>query len=805
MIRRLAMLAALSLALSSIVFAGEIRLPTGVFLDPVAPAHRLGNFPLAIAVAPEGNRAVVLLSGWREHGIEVIDLKSGEVVQKIAQPAAFIGLAFSPDGKSLYASGGNEDTIVRYRWIDGKAVPDGEIHLAAKKPDTPGTRYAAGIAPSRDGRFLYVAENLGDALAVVDLATGKVIQRMRTDRYPYGVAVAKNGEVFVSAWGDDSVISFVPDERGLLDRHRRTEVVRHPAALLVDDEGGRLYVASPSTDRIAVIDIATGDVLKVLSDRAPSGPSEGVTPNALAMSPDGSRLYVAEADANAVGVFALSAATSGCRDARGDDSLVGRIPVEWYPAALATANERLLVVNAKGNGTSPNPDLVQSDKDIPDDSTDYTLGQLHGSLITIPMAIGGDELAAFSKRVTMANGWNPERTAAAYPPFRHVIYIIKENRTYDQVFGDVAEGDGDPTLLFFGRDVTPNHHALAKRFGLFDRFFVNAEVSAQGHNWSTAAYSTDYVEKTVPSEYSERGREYDYEGTNRWQFVDEDDDVAAPAMGYIWDAAIRKGVTVRDYGEFVWNSMDEPADSPDKWKVTRRALIGRVNTQFPPYDLDISDQTRVDVWMKDFENFVETGEMPGLQIVRLPNDHTSAGTPGRPTPQAYVADNDLGLGRIVEAVSKSRFWKDTVIFVLEDDAQDGPDHVDSHRAPMLVISAWNRGGVFHRFANTTDILATIEEILGLDALSTFDFHGRPLREIFASKPDLRPYAAEKPAIDMDAKNPKKTWAAKESAKLDLRRDAADEDAFNRILWKMIKGDAPYPGPTRQPAGLAWSR
>jgi len=369
-----------------------------------------------------------------------------------------------------------------------------------------------------------------------------------------------------------------------------------------------------------------------------------------------------------------------------------------------------------------------------------------------------------------------------YPPFKHVIYIIKENRTYDQVLSDLPQGDGDKSLLFFPRAVSPNHHALAERFGLFDRFFCNAEVSSQGHVWSTAAYVTDYGEKTIPSLYSDRRN-----GADR-------DDVDEPASGYIWNAAIRKGLKLRNYGEF-----GEPVakSNPVRYHAVKPALDPYTSPEYPAFNMRIPDQVRVDVWLKEFQQYVREGNLPDLEIMHLPADHTSGGRPGMPTPRAHMADNDLALGRIVEAVSKSRYWKDTVVFVLEDDAQDGPDHVDSHRSVLLVISAYNRGGLIHRFINTTDVFATMEEILGLDKLSKFDYYGRSLREMFTDKPNLTPYAAAKPEQRLDELNPKQGANAQASLELDLDRvDAADEDSFNRILWSLIKGPQPYPGTKR---------
>jgi YVTN family beta-propeller protein len=676
--------------------------------------------------------------------------------------------------------------VFRYEWRNGELGAVKRIELRAKDPKKPGVRYPAGLAFSRDGKRLYVAENLSDTVAVIDVASQKVAQRVQTDRYPYAVVVSRRGDVYVSSWGDNTVVRFTSRRDGAILRERRISVARHPSAMLLDDTRQRLYVASASTDSISIVDVATGSVVNTLHDAPPGPIREGSTPNALALSRSG-RLFVAEADANAVAVFSAGA-------------LAGRIPTAWYPAALVIHGDSLIIVNAKGNGTAPNPALTQPDKKRPPKSRDYTLGQLNGSVMTVSARLTADELRTLSKRVTAANGWGASRSAPRYPPLKHVIYIIKENRTYDQVFGDIPSGDGDSSLLFFGRDVTPNHHALAERFGLFDRFFVNSEVSADGHNWSTAAYATDYVQKTTPSNYSSRGRTYDYEGSNRDRVVDDDDDAAAPAAGYLWDLAVRKGITLRNYGEFV--AKEEVAGTV-RLTPTRRALLDRTNLAFAPFDLDVPDQQRADAWIADLKDFSARTEMPALQILHLPNDHTHGGTAGKLTPRAYVADNDLALGRIIEALSNSPFWKDTVVFVVEDDAQDGPDHVDSHRSPLLTISPYSRAGVIHRFANTTDVLATIEEILGLESLSSFDGYGRPLRDIFGTQPDLTPYISLMPAVDRTERNPPDTDAAKESARLDFgHADVADDDLFNRVLWKMIKGSAPYPAPRRAPLGGA---
>jgi YVTN family beta-propeller protein len=755
------------------VCASAQQLPTGATLDPVAPSHAVGNFPTAAVLTPERDRVALLLCGWRQpgEGIQVVDRASGKIEQTLPLNAAFLGLAFAPDGKTLYASGGNDDVVHVFRWSDRRATADGTIALAPPKrdPKQPGRVYPAGLALSPDGKRLYVVENLGDGIDVIDTATRHVVQRLTTERYPYGVAVAANGDVYVSCWGDHTIDVFRPS-KGLLTRRARIVVGRHPSALAI--HGKRLYATCATTDTIVVVDTTTNKVIKTLSDAAPSGPREGSTPNALAIAHD--RIFVAEADNNAVAVF----------DAK-TYAMLGRVPVEWYPAALLAAGNDVVVVNAKGRGAGPNPHGPQPDKRLPND--DYTLGQLNGTVLSFSAVLPRAELALLAKRVAKANGWKAREGAPKYPPFKHVVYVIKENRTYDQVLGDVKEGDGDPSLQFFGADSAPNHRALAARFGLFDRFFVNAEVSADGHNWSTAAYVSDYTTKAVQVQYGKRGRTYDYEATNRDALVDDDDDVAAPSTGYLWDLAARKGISLRNYGEFV-------VQDKNAYLGARRALAGTTVPDYPGFDMKIPDQKRADIWIRELDDFVKRGSMPALEIVRLPNDHTNGTAEDMPTPRAYMADNDLALGRMIEALSASPFWRDTAVFVLEDDAQAGPDHVDSHRSLLYVISAYNRPGTIHRFVNTTDVIATMEEILGLGSLSQFDHFGRPLRGIFTAQPDLTPYKARPPAVDLNEKNPKAVKpAAPEHAQLDFSRaDAIDDDLFNRILWKAIKGDVPYP-------------
>ncbi|MGC9952465.1 MAG: alkaline phosphatase family protein [Bryobacteraceae bacterium] len=603
------------------------------------------------------------------------------------------------------------------------------------------------------------------------MASSRVVGRFPTDRYPYAVAAASNDRVYVSAWGANTISIFQTRADGTLVAAGKLRVGPRPSALLSNASGSRLFVALAAADQVAVVDTGKKKVLRYLSDAAPAGPSEGSTPNALALSIDESKLFAAEADNNAIAVLDVSE-NRAVRSEPAKPPLAGRIPTDWYPTAVLDTGGQLLMLCGKGHGSHANPDGPTPGEGIRR-PFGYDLGQLNGTLRILPGHLSADGLAGYSRRVADANNWRERRSTKVYPPFKHVIYIIKENRTYDQVLGDLTEGDGDPHLVFFGRDVSPNHHGLAERFGIFDRFFTNAEVSSQGHIWSTAAYVTDFGEKMVPSAYSDRREGVDGEE------VDE------PINGFLWTLARKKGVRFRDYGEMM--------QAPEGWPVTQRELGSDVSPTYPVFDLKIADQARADAWIAELNKFVNDGKMPELEVMHLPSDHTSGGRAGYPTPRAYMADNDLALGRIVEALSKSPFWRDTVVFVLEDDSQAGPDHVDCHRSVFFAISAYNRPGTIHRFINTTDVVAAIEDTLGLSRLSKYDYFSRSLADIFAATPDMSSWTAIAPQVDMHEMNLSTTAAARMSEALDFSGpDRVNDVVFNNILWLMLKGSEPFP-------------
>ena len=756
------------------------RLPTGATLDPAGVSIPLGSMPVAMTFSPDSSRIVAVLSGYRKQGFQVVDGASHRVLQTVDQPSAFLGACFSPDGRTLYVSGGNEDRVLVYAWGDSATLRD-SIMLAAPPDSNGGRVYPAGLAMSPDGSRLYVAGNLADSLLAVDPRSHRVVQRFATGRYPYDVTVDRDGKVYVSAWGGEWIATFVPRGSGLA-AGPRIPVGRHPSAMALDADGRHLYVACAASDLVAVVDTHSDSVLTTLDDAAPESPREGSTPDGLCLSPDGRRLYVAEADNNAVAVFDVSGLGSGSTPATA--ALLGRIPTQWYPTDVLAEGSSLWVLNGKGAGTAPNPQRSQPGRRKPGDARQYTLGQTSGTLGILTVPADGD-LAALSRRVAVANHWSEAPASPALPPFRHVVYIIRENRTYDQVLGDLHGADGDTSLTFFPRAVTPNAHALAERFGIFDRFHVNGEVSGDGHNWTDAAYASDYVEKTIPSVYAGRGRSYDYDGLNRDTVAG--DDANEGSRGYLWDAAVRAGVSLRNYGEFTH------MDKRGRWVANKPLLAARTDPAYPGWDLAVPDTTRANRWLAEFEHQAAGDSMPALSILYLPNDHTAGARAGLPTPRAYAADNDLALGRIVEALSRSRYWSSTVLFVLEDDAQDGPDHVDSHRSPLLVISAYNRPGVYHRFANTTDVLATIGRILHLGAMSKFDRFGRTIAECFGATADPTAYHALHSEVPGGEINSDSTRAAVLSRQLDLtREDRANVAALNHILWLAVKGPQPAP-------------
>jgi YVTN family beta-propeller protein len=775
--------------------SGAILLPNQWSLRPAGKQLPLGDFPVNLALHPSGQWLAVLHAGFGTHEVVIVDLNRNrqKITSRVTLDQTFYGLAWSPDGRKLFASGGEFEVVHSFTFGRG-LLSQHEEWPVAKLSDTfiPG-----GLALDPKGRTLCVAGTWGDAVCLLPLDNpdNRLTITLPKESHPYTCLVEPKGKrLFVSLWNQKGV-AFID-----LDSHKVADTwptENHPTEMVLSPDGRTLYVACANSTKVSVLDADTGKGLETIAcSLYPAAPT-GNTPNSLCLTPDGSLLFVANADANNLAVINVSE--------RGQAKPQGFIPVGWYPTSVRynPADKKLYVANGKGttplaNPQGPNPNLSEKHPTV----RAYIATLFHGTLSTLDMPTP-ERIAEYSKQAIDCSplrhdlgvtGPVPEgspipRKPGESSPIKHCIYIIKENRTYDQVFGDMKEGNGDPGLCLFPEKVTPNHHKLVREFVLLDNFYCDGEVSADGHEWSMGAYATDFVEKTWPLVY--RGsplKKLTYPAEGNFE-------IARPAGGYFWDRCAEAKVSYRSYGEFVRNGKTEKDPATTKVK----ALEGHFDPQFRGFDLDYPDQKRADRFLEELQRFEREGEMPRLIILRLPNDHTSGTKEGKPTPTAAVADNDLALGRVVEAVSKSKFWKETAIFSIEDDAQNGPDHVDAHRTVALVISPYTkRGHVDSTLYSTSSMLRTMELILGLQPMSQFDAAARPMVHSFRAKADARPYEHVVPQADLKEKNTKDAWGAKLSEGFDLtKEDAADDLLLGEVIWRSVKGaDSPMPPPVR---------
>jgi DNA-binding beta-propeller fold protein YncE len=770
---------------------GTTLLPNGWSLKPAGRHIPLGDFPVNLALHPGGQWLAVLHAGAGDHEIALVDLKKAKIVSRVVIEQAFYGLCFSPDGSQLFASGGEEEVVHRYDFADGLLS-----HHRAIKIVEPAEKFIpAGLAFDPRGTTLAVAGPWGDAIALVRPDEPAPPRKVALDKesFPYACQFDRQGDrVFVSLW-NKAAVAVIETRTGQLTATWPTE--SHPTEMVLSPDGKTIFIACANSTRVSVFDTATGKGLQTISCALYPAVPKGNTPNSLCLTPDGKLLFVANADNNNVAVFNV--------EDRAESKPLGFIPAGWYPTSVRynPADKRLYVANGKGdrsfaNVQGPNPNVPAAQQTL----REY-IGQLMRGTLGIIEFPTPEKMATYSKTAYACSplkadqGVTVERPADSpvpgkvgdASPIKNVIYIIKENRTYDQVFGDVKEGNGDPALCLFPERVTPNHHKLTREFVLLDNFYCDGEVSADGHEWSMGAYATDFVEKVWPLVYRPEPRKkigYPSEGSYP---------IATPAGGYIWDRCADAKVTYRSYGEWIENAKKVG----DPGKARSKALEGHFDPLFRGFDLDYSDQKRADRFIEELKGFEEKGEMPHFIVLRLPNDHTAGQKVGSPTPTAYVADNDLALGRVVEAVSRSKFWKETAIFVLEDDAQNGPDHVDAHRTVGLVVSPWTkRKHVDSTLYSTTSMLRTMELILGLKPMSQFDAAARPMYASFQGKADETAYEHVVPAVDLKAKNTRTAWGAKMSEKFDLtKEDAVDDLVFNEVIWRSVK-DSPMPPPVR---------
>jgi YVTN family beta-propeller protein len=810
---------------------GRIVVPTNQILKPAGKQVTFPGRPVDLALIDEDRTLVVKNRG----DLIFLDVATAKIEQTLKSPAGFSAVGLVVRDGDIYVSDSGKHIRVARRQKGGRFAWLKVIELS--KPKVGGDVYPTGLCRGA-GAELWAASSRGNSVQLLDLAAGEIKQVVPVGVAPYTICRPKPERVYVSNWGGDvpgdkepnAPSSKTPtriDARGIANRGtvsvlepasgkwRLRKSIRaglHPSGMVASKDGRFVYVANANSDTISVIDTNAETVVETIICRPEARLPFGSGANALALSPDGGTLYVANGTNNCLAVVRLGARAGG-GDVRPERSAVaGLIPTGWYPGAVLVSadGKKLFVANVKGHGSLSQPRPAEKGKnshdhlgsvsliDVPDDAqlARYT-GEVNANNRLAYSLAGLEKPHADVKPVPV-----PRRHGEP-SVFRHVIYIIKENRTYDQVFGDMKEGEGDPRLTIYGEKVTPNHHALAREFTLFDNFYCSGVLSADGHQWVNEAYVVDYLEKS----FGRFTRSYPYEGS---------DPLAFASSGFLWDNALARKKTFRNYGEFVkttlpkgttWTDVyNDYKDRAGKFKIETKpnveALTPFTRAGYPSFPLTVPDVWRARLFLEDLKDYERKGEFSHLTYLCLPADHTSGTKPNMPTPEAAVADNDLALGQVVEAVSKSRFWKDTCIFVVEDDPQAGFDHIDAHRTVALVISPYTRRKfVDHTNYNQTGMVKTIELILGLPPMNQIDLSATPMRRCFQAAPDLTPYTCRPNQIPLDRMNPPlkklqgqaRHWAEK-SLELDLdEADEADEDTLNRILWHAARGDeTPYP-------------
>ena len=921
-----------ALVLGPVTLAAQtVDLPTSKQLIGEIPGHpqRLNSLPMSMAVSPDGRYVVTVNAGFGtfesqyEQSLAVLDTQTGVLADypdsrtlvQIAKQTLYSGLAFSRDGKHVYASmgsitnpagDGKDETgsgVVVYSFTAGKIAPERLIHLPLEQlapgrktkliggvDGDKGVPFPAAIAVvgPADSEKLLVADNLSDVVLLLDAANGAIEKRFDLSEsdavpatYPIALAVSKDGKrAFVALWNASEVVELdlakgtVGRKLALLKPPSAVAPGTHPCALEFSPDGKTLYVALANRDAVAALNVGPGvhgdqfSVKGYFDTRLPGQSYFGAEPEALAVNADGSRLYVADAASDAVAVIDTTKLTLKASK-RGMVEPIGFVPTEWMPMSMAflpsASGGKLYVATAKGKGTGPN-NFPQRDTGAAQGKkllrkTTYIATLLYGSLATLDATEVEKDLPRWTSVVLESNRMKAAAEKIAFAGgaqdrIKHVIYIIKENRTYDQVFGDLKKdgrpvGNGDPSLTMYGEAITPNLHKLALQFGVLDNFFDSGEVSGDGHVWSTAAIGTDYLEKTWQQNYRGTQRTYDYEGVvaEGYPLLQKIPDVNEPASGYLWGNLAAHGKSYYHFGEFIATTFcnevktANPQQGPmleggncarkaiasgealpaewgggvNKWAwpiplmasniATKPELVGHFAPESPDFNLFVPDQVRVEIFLRHLKAWVADKEqgkdtMPNFVLLRLGDDHTAGTRPGGPTPKSSVADNDLAVGRAVEAISHSPFWDDTAFFILEDDAQDGGDHVDAHRSLAVVVSKYAPhaadGAPFvdSRFYSTVSVIRTMESLLGLPPMNNNDAFSSMISTLFTGPGDQPAYTADFSNRDNSliyTANAKTAPGAKESMKMDFRHaDHADAQKLNVILWKDAMGNAAVP-------------
>lgn len=767
---------------------GRIMLPTGWSLSPAGKSLHLGDLPLNIAVSNSKKLLAVTNNGQSDQTIFLIDPVNQRILDTILVGKSWLGLTFSTDEQTLYASGGNDNWVMSFDVSTKKLMPKDTFLMGKPWPEPIGP---AGLAIDDKRSLLYCVTMENYSLYIFDLRKKQPFKRIPLGAEAYACLLSPDRKnLYISCWGCDKVQIFNTEKEEISGS---VPVGDNPNDLCISKSGKFLYVANANDNSVSVIDLAKKVVIETLNAALYPGAPSGSTTNSVALSEDEKTLYVANADNNCLAVFDVSNP--------GHSRSKGFIPVGWYPTCVRFANNTIYVANGKGfqsyaNPNGPDPSkkkqkvIYQGGDPNKKTPVQYIGGLFHGTLSMIP-APDEKQMLVYTQMVYRNTPYKKQletegegKTGNPVPqhvgdvsPIKYVFYIIKENRTYDQVLGDEPRGNGDTNLTLFGKKITPNQHKLENDFVLLDNFFVIGEVSADGHNWSMGAYATDFLEKTWPTGYGGRGGNYSAEGGR---------EVANNKDGFIWDMCRKYGVSYETYGEFA-----------DDFKPNIPVLSGHVSQKFEGWNQDIMDTTRYFQWQREFDSLLAIGKVPQLNTLRFINDHTQGLHKGARTPFAEVADNDLATGLFVEHLSKSPIWDKCAVFILEDDAQNGSDHVDAHRSACFLAGGFvKRNFVDHTFYTTLSVLKTIELVLGLPPMSQHDAAATPMWRCFNDTVNAKGFTALGAEIDLQERNTAMNKWSEMSDRFDwTAEDRAPEQLLNQILWIAAKGEkAPLPAP-----------
>ncbi len=765
----------------------RIVLPNGWALTPVGKSLPLGDLPLNIAVSPDKKMLAVTNNGQSTQSIQLIDISKETIIDTKEVRIAWLGLAWSNDSKTLYASGGNGNYIMQFDVSSGKIIFKDSIVVGKPWPEKISI---AGIALDDDRDLIYTVTKENNSLFVIDINEKKIIKTIPLGGEGYTCVLSPDKKtLYISCWGCDKVVIFDTQEMSVTGS---IVVGDNPNELLLNSNGSLLYVANANDNSVSIIEISRRKVIETLNAALyPDAPS-GSTTNGIALSKDEKTLYVANADNNCLAVFDVTQV--------GNSRSMGFIPTGWYPTCVRVVDDLIYVASAKGYNSMPNPhgpnpmkieSKVEYQKGMGPVEKEQYIGGLFTGRLSIILVPDKEQLSNYSQVVYRNTPYSKEKEtqtsgrpgnpipmkSGVTSPIKHVFYIIKENRTYDQVLSDIPGGNGDTTLLLFDKKVTPNQHALVKEFVLFDNFYVDGEVSADGHNWSLGVYATDYLEKNWPTNYGNRGGTFDAAGTR---------DIANNKNGFIWDLCKRYGITYRTYGEFTEN-----------YKPNIPALENHFCPYYTGWDQTVMDTTRFQQWKQEFDSLLTIGAVPQFNTLWFINDHTEGLKLGRLTPFAEVADNDLAVGLFIDYLSHSSIWNNSVVFIVEDDAQNGPDHVDAHRSTLYLAGGYvKRHYIDHTMYSTSSVLRTIELILGLPPMSQYDAAAEPLWRSFTDTLDASAFNSIPAKVDLFEKNTAiNEWQRKSDLFNFDKEDRVPDAMFNEVLWAAIKGaSVPCPSP-----------